>query len=201
VGNALLQIGLHVPGTKSVFLRIINKHWNTGQPFATALLRHYVEGSGEPYDLSQVGPIPTESQEWIVKATGAKIGRHHLDPYHGKPVIPDLKNSLGHFDVIVAERKGFTVKTYEIEKNPYHFGWKTNDMHRTSQHGFELPPLSDDELKDIKALLPTEKYVNPGGFSEGFEIRKVHGKWTVYVPQEVAAQAGKPFKVCGRFER
>jgi hypothetical protein len=200
----LLDVGLHIPGRgKSILLWLISKYAKVGQPFSTALLRHYVEGSGEPYDLSEIGPIPAEWQSWIVKETGAKIGRHHLNPYNAKPFIPDLKNSLGHFDVMVSVKQGATgtSKIYQIEKNPYHFGFKPNDLHRTGQHGFELPHMSQGEILELEAMLPSGKFHNPGGFSEGFEIKMVHGKWTVYVPQEVTARAGKSFNVSGRFER
>jgi hypothetical protein len=201
-GDALLDVGLHMPGRgRSILLWLVSKFAKVGQPFSTALLRHYVEGTGEPFDLSEIGPIPGEWQVWIMKSTKAKIGRHHLDPYHAKPFIPDLKNALGHFDVIVSSKEGSATKVYQIEKDPYHFGFRPNDLHRTGQHGFELPHMSNAELRELEALLPTGNYHNPGGFTEGFEIRAVHGKWTVYVPQEVTARAGKPFKVTGRFER
>jgi len=201
LGDAILNIGLHIPGgARSILIWIIDKESNVKQPFSTALLRHYVGGSGMPYDLNSTGPIPPEWQRWIVRSTNARPGKHHLDPYHAIPIIPDLKNSLGHFDVTVKEKSGVRVKAYEIQKDSYHFGYKLHDVNRTHRHGFELPFLSDDKIKEVKALLPTRKYRNPGGFVEGFEVAKVHGTWTVYVPQEVAARAGKPFMVYGRFE-
>jgi hypothetical protein len=190
-----------MPGrARSVLLWIISKHSKIGQPFSTALLRHYVEGTGKPYDLSDTGPIPPEWQSWIVKATGAKLGKRQLNPYNAKPLIPDLKNSLGHFEVTVTPKAGSNVRIYDIDKNPYHFGFKPHDTHRTGQHGFELPSMSSGEIAELEALMPTGQYHNPGGFTEGFEIKKVQGKWTVYVPQEVAAQAGKPFAVYASFE-
>lgn len=199
-GNVALDIGLLTPGWgRPLLLQIINYYLKLGPPFSAALLEHYVGGSGEPYNL---GNIPDEWQSWIVKWTKAKPGRHHLDPYNMHPFILDLKNSLGHFDVVVTEIGASGVKRYEIEKDSYHFGFTPNDKDRRGQHGLELPSnWSDSKVHDLQSYLPTTKYMNPGGFSDdAFEIRRVHGRWTLFVPQDVAARAGKPFKVYGKFE-
>jgi hypothetical protein len=69
--DVLLDIGLRMPGMgKSLLLSVVSKYQKVGQPFSTALLRHYVEGSEETFDLSEIGPIPEQWQVWIVKETG-----------------------------------------------------------------------------------------------------------------------------------
>lgn len=198
-GNVALHVGLLTPYSGRPFLlRVINRYFKLGPPFSAALVEHYAGGSGVAYDL---GNIPDEWQAWIVKWTKAKPGRHRLDPYNMHPFIPDLKNSLGHFDVSVSNIGRGGIKRYEIEKDSYHFGFTRNDKDRRGQHGLELPSSwSDFEVRDLQSYLPTTTYRNPGGFNEGFEIRKVHGRWTLFVPQDVAARAGKPFRVYGSFE-
>jgi hypothetical protein len=203
-GDALLDVGLTLPGGgKSLLLWVFSHVKKVDQPFATALLRHYVEGTGEPLDLNEIGTIPEDWQAWIVKETNGKPLRKalSLSPYNAKPPIPDLKNSLGHFDVVVTAKKRTRVKIYDIEKNPYYFAFKPHDTSRTGQHGFELRSLSDDDIRQIQAWLPTRQYMNPGGFEEGFEIRRVGGVWTLFVPYQVLVETGKPFRVYGKFER
>ncbi|MBV9156358.1 MAG: hypothetical protein JO097_08845 [Acidobacteriaceae bacterium] len=199
LGNVALHVALLTPRRgRPYLLRFINHYLKLGPPFSAALLEHYVAGSGTAYDL---GSIPDEWKAWIVKWTKAKPGRHHLDPYNMQPFILDLKNSLGHFDVVVSDIGRGDVKRYEIEKDSYHFGFTRNDKDRRGQHGLELPSSwSDVDVRDLRSYLPTTTYRNPGGFDEGFEIRNVHGRWTVFVPQEVAAREGKPFRVYGSFE-
>jgi hypothetical protein len=45
-------------------------------PVSTALLQHYVEGSGKPYELSEV---PTAWKDWIVGILGRRPGRHRMN--------------------------------------------------------------------------------------------------------------------------
>src|SRR5262245_2479751 len=127
-GNLLLDIGLRLPGNaRSILLWVIAAYSKLRRPYSTALLRHYVEGSGTPDELNgNMGTIPDTWQQWSVKETHGKLGRRHLDPYNAHPMIPDLKNSLGHFDVVVKEKHGSRLKIYEIEKESYHFGYKPN---------------------------------------------------------------------------
>jgi hypothetical protein len=192
-----LELILHMPGWGKSALVWIAKECKRSRPFSAGLLQHYVGGSGDPLDLSEIGPIPEAWQDWIVKETGKKLGRQHLDPYHAKPIIPDLKNSLGHFDVIVSAKAGSAKRVYEIEKNPYRFWFKPHDVDRRGQHGFELQDWGNIEIEVLEHLLPVRTYRNPGGFSEGFQIKN----GTLYIPQEVLSRAGKPFVVHGRFER
>jgi len=153
-----------------------------------------VEETGDPYDL---GTIPKEWQQWIVKATKAKPGRHpNLNPYNSE--IYDLRNSLGHFDVVVTLEKGSRLKIYEIQ-DTYEFGYIKNDKSQKGRHGFPLGELSDSTLKALRSLLPTEEHQNPGGFRERWEIKKVGKETFLYIPQEVLASIGKPFKVHGKF--
>jgi hypothetical protein len=146
-------------------------------PYSVALLRHYVEGTGDQYDL---GNVPKQWQDWIVKATKARPGKHpNLSPYNSG--IYDLRNSLGHFDVVVTERKGSARKNYEIQ-DTYEFGFIKNDKSQKGRHGFPLGDLSDSSLKVLQSLLPTEEYRNPGSFRERWEIKKVGKETILYIP-------------------
>ena len=156
---------------KSALVWIAKECKERNRPFSAGLLQHYVGGSGDPLDLTEIGPIPEAWQDWIVKKTGERPGRYHLDPYHAKPIIPDLKNSLGRFDVIVSAKPGSPKRVYEIEKNPYRFWFKPDDVDRRGQHGFELQGWGNMEIEGLEYLLPVETYRNPGGFSEKFEIK------------------------------
>jgi hypothetical protein len=165
-------------------------------PYSVALLRHYVEETGDPYDL---GNVPKEWQDWIVKATKAKAGKHlGLNPYNSK--IYDLRNSLGHFDVVITERKGSRLKSYEIQDR-YEFGFIKNDKSQKGRHGFPLGDLGDYTVRVLRSILPTEEHQNPGGFKERWEIKKIGKETILYIPQEVLASVGKPFDVRGKFER
>ena len=122
LSDNILHFALHTPGVVKLALVWIANKCKMRQPFSAGLLQHYVGGSRNPLDLSEIGPIPVEWQDWIVKETKGKVGRHHLNPYNSRPFIADLKNSLGHFDVIVSTKADSSQKVYEIEKKPYHFG-------------------------------------------------------------------------------
>lgn len=197
-----LTVVMHMPSVgRSVLVQILSKHFDVRQPYSTALMKYYVQGTGKPFDLNQMGPIPNEWQVWIASQTKGKVGKCSLDPYHAKPFMPDLKNSLGYFDVVITATQASNVKTYKIQKDSYEFGFTPHDTKRTHQHGFELPFMNDSEAKNLEGLLPTGTYQNPGGFPEKFELKKVNGKWTVHIPQQVLATVGKPFPVYGEFER
>jgi hypothetical protein len=197
-----LSVVMHMPSVgRSALVQILSKHFDVKQPYSTALMKYYVQGSGDPFDLNKMGPIPSDWQVWIEKQTGGKVGKHSLNPYNAKPFMPDLKNSLGHFDVVIGATPSSSVKTYRIQKDSYKFGFKPHDTHHTGQHGFELPFMTDSEATNLRGLLPTRRYHNPGGFSEMFELKKVHGKWTLHIPQQVLANVGTPFPVYGEFKR
>lgn len=164
-------------------------------PFSTALLKHYVERSGAVYPL---GAIPAEWQDWIVKVTGGRLGKHPaLNPYNSG--LFDLRNSLGHFDVEVKAGPG-AKRTYVIS-DVYQFGYTKNDKFQRGRHGFPIGNPSSWQLEAAKKLLPRGEYANPGGFKEKWEIR-ISGKETILlIPQQYLEQQGKPFDVTGVFER
>ena len=181
---------------KSVILSVVDLvPFKQNSPVSTALLKHYVERSGQPYVLEE---IPKEWQDWIVKAIGGRPGRHRgLNPYNSG--LYDLRNSLGHFDVEVKANKDGT-KTYLIS-DTYQFGAMKNDKAQRGRHGFPLGELSPWETETLKRLAPADEYKNPGGFTERWEIKTV-GKGTIlFIPQQYLAQQGKPFKVTGSFTR
>ena len=111
-----------------------------------------------------------------------------------------MRNSLGHFDVVITERKGSLLKSYGIQDR-YEFGFIKNERGQKGRHGFPLRDLSDNTLKVLRLMLPTEEHQNPGGFKERWEIKKIGKETILYIPQEVLASIGKPFEVRGKFER
>ena len=181
---------------KSVLLSLLNLlPFKPDSPFSTALLKHYVEGSGDPYDL---GDIPAGWQDWIVKATGGRPGMHRdLNPYNSG--LYDLRNSLGHFDVEVKAGEGGK-KMYNIS-DIYEFGYRKDDRAQRGRHGFPLGDLSDWKIAALRRLLPTDEYTNPGGFKEHWEIKRVGKEVILLIPQQYLAKQGKPFAVTGSFTR
>jgi len=164
-------------------------------PYSTALLRHYVERSGTPYDL---GELPQVWQDWIYKQTSGHVGTYkNLNPYNAG--IYDLQNSLGHFNVRVTAVDQ-RVRTYEIS-DTYEFGFTHHDRRQQGRHGFPLGKLSPFELESIRRLLPKTTYHNPGGFTEGWEVKKLGKETVLLIPQQFLVQQGKAFKVTGKFVR
>lgn len=165
-------------------------------PFSTRLLRHYVEATGEPYEL---GEIPEEWQVWIAGVTRARPGRHRsLNPYNSG--LYDLRNSLGHFDVVITRQKDSKRTVYDIE-DVYEFGYLRGDRNQRGRHGFPLGELGDSTRRMLEMMLPEAEYRNPGGFTEKWEMRSVGKETILYIPQEVLASEGRPFQVHGRFVR
>lgn len=185
--------GRLVPGAAKSLIMSLCGLLKSDTPRSAEVLKHYVEGSGEPYELKD---IPPEWQDWIVKQTGGRPGVHkELSPYNAG--IMDLRNSLGHFDVRVT-RNADGSKTYEIA-DEYVFGYKENDTKQEGRHGF---PVSESQRAMVLDVgLPTGTWKNPGGFEEGFEIKQVGKEYILYVPQQVLAENGKPFDVKGGFTR
>lgn len=182
--------------SKSLMLTLIDLlPVKQASPFSTRLLKHYVERSGDTLDL---GDIPVEWQDWIVKTTRGRAGKHRdLNPYNSG--LFDLRNSLGHFDVDVQPGQG-TKKLYVIS-DTYQFGFTPNDKQQKGRHGFPVGRPSEWQLAAVKKLLPTAQYQNPGGFKERWEIRTSGKETILMIPQQYLAEQGKQFVVTGRFER
>ena len=182
--------------SKSFLLTLIDLlPMKQASPFSTALLKHYVEKSGDPYRLEN---IPTEWQDWIVKATGARVAKHPgLDPYNSG--LYDLRNSLGHFDVNVTSSTDGK-KVYDIS-DVYEFGYIKNDKQQKGRHGFPLGAMTDWQLESARRMLPTTEYTNPGGFKEKWEIRTLGKETILFIPQQFLSEQGKAFPVSGRFTR
>jgi hypothetical protein len=162
-------------------------------PFTTALLRHYVEASGDPVSLAN---IPTAWQDFIVKKTHAKPGRYK--DVSGYDVgLYDLQNSLGHFDVDVTPMGG-RENLYAIT-DTYAFGFKRGD--HLARHGFPLQNLSDTSINLLRKILPDDIYWNPGGFQEKWEIRRGKKETILFIPQQFLAENGASFDVRGSFRR
>ena len=164
-------------------------------PVSVALFRHYVERSGS---LLELGDVPSEWQDWIVKATGARLGKHRaLSPYNSG--LYDLRNSLGHFDVEVKAEAGG--KRRYVITDVYQFDFIANDRLQQGRHGFPIGKLTDWQLATARHLLPTGEYRNPGGFKEHWEIRTGARETVLLIPQQFLAEKGKPFDVHGEFVR
>jgi hypothetical protein len=162
-------------------------------PFSTALLKHYVERSGEPY---QLGEVPLAWQAWIEAATRGRVGLHRqLSPYNSG--LYDLRNSLGHFDVEVSRNRDGT-RTYRISDR-YQFGALPHDRDQRGRHGFPLGALDAQALDLLARLLPRGEYQNPGGFTERWELRTIGRETFLFIPQAVLEAQGRPFDVTGSF--
>lgn len=162
-------------------------------PVSTAMLKHYVEHSGAPFELQE---IPAEWQAWMVSATHGKVGHFRdLNPYNSG--LFDLRNSLGHFDVDVTRNPDGT-QTYVIS-DTYQFGFIQHDTEERGRHGFPLGQLSSNELALLRWVLPKEQYDNPGGFRETWEVKTIGRETFLIIPQQVLEKQGKPFAVSGRF--
>ncbi|NJD06635.1 MAG: hypothetical protein FIA97_09075 [Methylococcaceae bacterium] len=197
LGGGLDQLGRSAAGhSKSLLLTLLDAlPFKPDSPVSTALLKHYVEGSGEPYELEAV---PAPWQDWIVKATGERPGLHRdLNPYNSG--LFDLRNSLGHFDVNVTANADNS-KSYAIT-DTYQFGFKANDKAQQGRHGFPLGSLNEWELAALRRLLPDGEYNNPGGFRESWEIKTLGKETVLLIPQQFLARQGKAFKVSGGFSR
>jgi hypothetical protein len=182
-------------GTSTLLSVVDSLPFKAQSPISTALLKHYVERSGRLYTID---PIPEAWQDWIVRTVGRRVGRHcDLNPYNSG--LYDLRNSLGHFDVDVSTTTGDR-RLYAIFDN-YHFGWTKNDKRKRGRHGFPLSALSEWQIETAKMLLPDDEHLNPGGFTERWEIKKTGKETVLYIPQQVLANQGEPFEVRGRFVR
>jgi hypothetical protein len=181
---------------KSALLTVLDLvPFKQSSPIATALLKHYVERSGDKYELDV---IPIEWQDWIVKATHARPGVYKdLSPYNSG--LYDLRNSLGHFDVTV-EKRADGKKTYIIS-DVYQFAATPHDKQQRGRHGFPLGSLSAWEIKALQQTLPSTKYANPGGFTERWEVRTVGKETFLFIPQQYLVEQGTPFPVTGTFVR
>jgi hypothetical protein len=182
--------------SKSLLLALLDQlPVKQDSPWSTVLLRHYVEGSGDPYTID---PIPTEWQDWIVKMTHGRPGSYaDVNPYNSG--LFDLRNSLGHFKLVVTRVHGGKTR-YSIS-DTYEFGFKKKDKSQTGRHGFPIGDLSDSELQIARRLLPAGKYRNPGGFDETWEIRRVGKETILFIPQQFLEEQGTKFPVAGEFER
>jgi hypothetical protein len=183
-----------VGDTKSAILSMMDwLPFKEDSPFSTALLKHDVERSGDPYELKG---IPPEWQEWIASATQGKVGKFRdLSPYNSG--LYDLRNSLGHFDVEVKQNKDGS-KTYLLS-DTYQFGAMKNDTSQRGRHGFPLGQLTTTELDLLKRALPKDEYVNPGGFKEQWEVKTIGKETFLFIPQAYLAEQGKAFTVSGSF--
>jgi hypothetical protein len=182
-----------VPGVAKSFVISVASLLKSDTPRSAEMLKHYVEGSGKPYELKD---ISKQWQDWIVKQTSGTPGVHKdLFPYNAG--IGDLRNSLGHFDVAVT-RNADGSRTYEIT-DKYAFPPTEHDTEQKGRHGFPVTERQREQILDVG--LPTGTWRNPGGFDESFEIKKVGHEYILYIPQQVLAENGTPFEVKGSFTR
>lgn len=178
---------------KSFLIRLFDAiPFKKNSPLSTALIRHYVEGSGEPVSLADV---PKDWQDLVVRQTHGRAGKYRGLSSYDQGVY-DMQNALGHFDVDVTPM-GNGENLYSIS-DYYVFGYKKND--RQSRHGFPLD-LSERMQSIVKSMLPTQTYQNPGGFEEKWEIKKVKNETILFIPQQFLEQNGVPFEVRASFRR
>lgn len=177
---------------KSMVLALLDRlPFKPDSRYSTALLRHYVEGSGDPVPLSE---LPRAWKDLIIRQTGRRVGKHK-DVSSYDAGLYDMQNSLGHFDVEVVSMGGGE-KQYKIH-DEYKFGFRKGD--RQARHGFPLGNIGERSLSAVGAMLPAGTYRNPGGFEERWEIQRIRGENILFIPQQFLAQQGVPFEVFASF--
>ncbi|WP_185938299.1 eCIS core domain-containing protein [Geodermatophilus aquaeductus] len=160
------------------------------------LLRHYMSGRGAPYALDM-------PREWAMKIASAykRPGRYKEVKRAYAWGIPDMRNSLGTFDLEITG-DGSGGKVYTVTDR-YSFPYMENDKWQRGRHGFQvsffgsLPALAQRSTNAALAALGT--WQNPGGFSEKFEVKKLTGDWTLLIPQQFLADSGVDFAVHSTF--
>jgi hypothetical protein len=179
---------------KSVLLGLLNRlPFKPNSPISTALVRHYVEASGDPVSLKE---LPFPWQDLILKATHGRAG-YYRDVSSYDVGLYDMQNALGHFDVGVKAMGGGEM-LYSIH-DEYQFGFRKGD--KQARHGFPLGEMSDVTLSALGKMLPSDEYWNPGGFAEHWEISRIRGENILFIPQQFLAQQGVPFEVYASFRR
>jgi RHS repeat-associated protein len=158
---------------------------------ASKLFQHYVQGTGTPYQLSE---IPRQWQDWIVRDTHGKPGLHHMNPYDKG--MYDLQNTLGHFDVNVVKNKDGS-KTYNLS-DYYDFPAPSSERER---HGFGVSDLKGWKLFAVMGMLPWTVYQATTGLRERWEIKKVGKEMVLFIPQPWLKSQGRSFRVKGGFLR
>ncbi len=156
-------------------------------------LRHYMSGRGADFELQ----VPVDWQQKIAKER-KRTGKHRDVSAYGWN-IPDMKNSLGHFDLEIEPIAGGG-KLYTITDR-YQFPAFVDG--KAVHHGFELdffgklPAEVRQTTNDALALLGEWKH--PDGTLEKFEIKMLGGKWTFILPQQWLVDSGVDFNVHGTF--
>jgi hypothetical protein len=174
-----------------VLLNLITSH--NKYELSVKFLDHYVTGRGEPLKFD----VPKEWQQRIAQLYPKPGIYKNVSSYEWG--IRDLKNALGHFHLKVRLNNDGS-KQYVITDR-YQFSYKPNDKFQRGRHGFELPGLDSQRAERIRKLLPDTEYQNPGGFKEKFELRKVSGKWTLYLPWQFLVDWGVDFDLRGEFSK
>ena len=165
-----------------------------GYGFSSAFLKHYMSGRGADYEFE----MPATWQETIASKYKKKGSFKDVNAYNWG--IPDMKNSLGHFDLKVEEIAGGG-KLYTVT-DKYHFP-ATVGKGKAVFHGFEvdffgmLPVQAQKTINDGLAELGTWKH--PSGKLEKFEIVPLGGKWTFVIPQQWLIDSGVDFHVHSSF--
>jgi hypothetical protein len=205
----LVDLGSWTPGlAKSLLLELIYllAKDRIDAPVSVMLLQHYVEGSGEAFDLvKKLGAVPEDWQNWIVLEARRQSRRRMVNSSYkmkayDKHAPYDLRHSLGTFSVQIARDTDQTLK-YVIE-DKYHFGFDCSKKDLTSnRHGFKLPNLTDDERRQLERLLPTRTYHHKCGFMERFAVGREKNGWFLYVPLQLLEENGTVFSIVGQFVR
>ena len=164
-----------------------------GFDHSSAFLKHYMSGRGADYELV----MPETWKQTIASKYKKKGSFRDVSAY--KWGIPDMKNSLGHFDLTVEEIAGGG-KLYTVS-DKYHFPAEVKG--KAVHHGFEvdffglLPAEAQKGINETLALLGTWKH--PSGGTERFEVVRMGGKWTFVVPQQWLVDSGVDFPVHSTF--
>lgn len=164
-----------------------------GYDVSADFLNHYMSGRGADYELE----LPETWKQTIASKYKKKGTYRDVSGYNWG--IPDMKNSLGHFNLTVEDIEGGG-KRYTVTDR-YHF--PATAKGKAVQHGFEvdffgkLPAQAQKSVNDALARLGTWKH--PSGLTEKFEVVRMGGKWTFIVPQQWLVDSGVDFNVHSSF--
>ena len=180
-------------GTADLLAEVVEAFGFEDYEISADFLRHYMSQRGADFELV----VPGDWQHKIAEKKKRAGTYHDVSAYDWG--IPDMKNSLGHFDLEIEEIAGGG-KLYTVTDR-YHFPAFVDG--KAVHHGFEVDFFGDlpAEVRQTTndALAQLGQWKHPDGTLERFEIKQLGGKWTFVVPQPWLVDSGVDFNVRGSF--
>jgi hypothetical protein len=206
--DSLANVAPYAPGlVRGAIVSVIEELYRdvVRAPLTVRLFKHYTEGTGQPYRLSE---IPLDWQHWIVSEVARrrlKVGGPYEMKAYDRSAPFELRHSLGTFRLTITTvtRAGAHGRRRYRITDLYTFGFNCKQLDPTkSRHGFLLPKTTSKETKErLGALLPTKSYQHPCGFQERFIVEEHIDGTYLMLPQVWLADVGKAFEVRGEFAR